>query len=95
MRKVLFNHDGDLLFSCSDDSSVQMFRTSDCLRVGHFKTADACKSIDVSKDSKYLLATMTTHGVTVFNVIDGKILAKIELKELQFSRHVEFALGDK
>ena len=60
VRKVLFNFDGDLLFTCSDDGKVCMYNTFDCTRIGVFNIKESCKDIDVSKDSKYLLTAMTT-----------------------------------
>ena len=62
VRKVLYNYDGDLLFTCSDDGKVAMYNTFDCSRIGVFNIKESCKSIDVSKDSKYLLAAATTLG---------------------------------
>ena len=60
VQKVQFNYDGDLLFTCSDDKSVCMYSTQMLNRVGLFQINDSCKSIDVTKDSKYLFATATT-----------------------------------
>ena len=75
VRKCQFNHDGDLLFTCSDDGNVCMYRTYDCHRMGVFPVKEACKSIDLSKDCKWLLAAGTTKGVYVFSVEKGTLEA--------------------
>jgi WD40 repeat protein len=68
----MYNHDGDLLFTCSDDGKVCMYGTYDCARIGVFSIKEAVKSIDVSRDSKYLVAAATTFGYCIFDVNNGK-----------------------
>jgi hypothetical protein len=60
-----------------------MYNTYDCSRVGVFSINEACKSIDVSKDSKYLLAAATTYGVHIFTTSDGELKAKVEVPGIQ------------
>ena len=95
VRKVLFNQDGDLLFTCSDDGKVCMYNTYDCTRVGVFSVKEAVKSIDVTKDSKYLLVAGTTFGFCIFNALNGEQMVRTELpvQNIQ-AKHVEFAFGD-
>jgi len=71
VRKVMFNFDGDMLFTCSDDGKVCMYNSYDCSRVGVFNVMQAVKSIDVSKDTKYLLASSTTEGFQIFDCMGG------------------------
>lgn len=78
VRQVIHNFDGDLLFSCSDDGKVNMYDTYQCIRAGQFDVASACTSIDVTKNSKYVLAT-SVDGVIVFNVSDGTVAARINV----------------
>ena len=95
VRKVMFNQDGDLLFTCSDDGNVCMYNTFDCTRVGVFNVKEAIKSIDVTKDSKYLLAAGTTFGFCIFNVMNGEQLQKITVPVSGIqAKHIELALGD-
>jgi translation initiation factor 3 subunit I len=94
VRKVLFNAEGDLLFTCSDDATVVMYHTSDCRRLGVFPIGVACKSIDVSKDSKMLLASSTTEGFLLFDTNGGKQLAKVKVPSLRHS-HVSFSFSDQ
>lgn len=72
----MYNYDGDLLFTCSDDGKVCLYDTFSCNRLGVFDIKESCKSIDVSKDSKYLLAAATTVGYCIYNVNDGKEVAR-------------------
>jgi len=83
VRQVLHNFDGDLLFTCSDDSTVNMYDTAQCVRVGIFEVKSACKSIDITMDSKYVLATAVDVGVIIFNVKDGSVAARVEVPGIQ------------
>lgn len=69
--KVQFNYDGDLLFTCSNDKTVCMYDTYMLERKGCFQIKDSCKSIDITKDSKVLLAAATTTGVKMFDITNG------------------------
>ena len=93
VRKVMHNQDGDLLFSCSDDGKVAVYDTYQCVRTGQFDVLSACNSIDVTKDSKYVLATCVD-GVIVFNVADGSIAAKLNVPG-NLKTHVKLSFGDK
>ena len=62
VNQVKHNHDGDLLFTCSDDGTVCMYETFQLVRLGVFQIKEACRSIDITKDSKYLIAGATTVG---------------------------------
>ena len=96
VRKVLYNFDGDLLFTCSDDGNVCMYNTYECARVGVFPVKEAIKSIDVTKDSKYVIAAGTTFGFCIFSTMNGEELVRttIPVKNIQ-TKHVEMALGDQ
>jgi WD40 repeat protein len=79
VRKVMFNQDGDLLFTCSDDGNVCMYNTYDCSRIGVFNVKEAIKSMDVTKDSKYVLAAGTTFGFCIFNTMNGEEIVRTAL----------------
>lgn len=77
-----------------------MYQTSDCLRIGVFPVKESVKSMDLTKDSQYLIATSTTFGVCIFNVMDGKEVKRLRVQGGDKSitcqmKQVEFALGDK
>lgn len=93
VRKVIHNQDGDLLFSCSDDGKVAMYDTYQCIRTGQFDVQSACTSIDVTKNSQYVLAT-SVDGVIIFNVSDGTRAASMTVpgnRKIQ----VRLSFGDK
>jgi len=94
VRQVLHNHDGDLLFSCSDDHTVCMFTTPQCERIGVFDTKEACVSIDITKDSKHLIACPTTIGFQIYCVNDGKLLKTVNVPGLQAEK-VYLSYSDK
>lgn len=79
VRKVMFNYDGDMLFTCSDDGNVCMYNTYDCARVGVFSVKEAVKSCDVSKDTKYVLAGATTFGYCIFDATNGALLSRFQI----------------
>jgi len=58
---VKVNHDGDLLFSASNDKSVCLYYSYTGERIGTFTCPAAVKSIDVSRDSQYLI-TLSSIG---------------------------------
>jgi len=90
----MFNYDGDLLFTCSDDKTVCMYNTHMLERVGLFQINDSCKSIDVTKDSKLLIATATTKGAKLFDCTNGDLLAEIEVPGI-VAKQVQLSLSDK
>ena len=92
VRQVVHNQDGDLLFSCSDDGKVAMYDTFQCVRTGQFDVQSACNSIDVTKDSKYVLATSES-GIIVFNTKDGSKVAEFSIPGYR-KMQVTLAFGD-
>ena len=58
---VKLNHDGDLLFSASNDKLVGMYYSCSGERIGTFGCLSAVKSIDVTRDSSLLL-TLTMNS---------------------------------
>ena len=94
VQKVQFNYDGDLLFTCSDDKTVCMYNTHQLERVGLFQINDSCKSIDVTKDSKYLFATATTKGIKIFDCTNGDLVAEMDIPGI-YVKQVELSFSDK
>lgn len=90
----MHNYDGDLLFSCSDDSTICMYDTKQLVRIGVFNVKEACRSIDLTKDSKYIVASATTYGINVYECLTGKLVARVEVPGM-LSKQVSFAFGDK
>ena len=83
-----------MLFTCSDDASVIAYHTSDCHRLRVFQIGDACKSIDLTKDAKVLVASSTTNGLIFFDVESGKKIGTVKVPSIQ-TKYVEFSFSDK
>jgi len=64
------------------------------VRIGVFHVKEACRSIDVTKDSKKVIACATTLGFHVYDTSDGKIVATVNVPGLQ-CKQVSLAFGDK
>ena len=94
VHKVIHNLEGDLLFSCSDDGTVCMYDTTQLVRIGVFNVKEACRSIDITKDSKWLITAATTVGFHIYDVSNGKIKATVNVPGL-FSKQVSLAFGDQ
>lgn len=92
--KVMYNYDGDRLFTCSDDKTVCMYNTTTLERIGIFQIQDSCKSIDVTKDSKYMFAVATTKGVKIFDTSNGDMVAEIVVPGRKIWQ-VELSYSDK
>jgi hypothetical protein len=71
-----------------------MFNTHQCERIGVFEIKESCKSIAVTKDSKYLIAAPTTKGIYVYSVSDGKLLKTVKV-QCSFTKHVAMSYSDK
>jgi len=71
-----------------------MFNTQQCERIGVFEIKEACRSIDISKDSKLLIASATTIGFHVFRVSDGTLLKTVAVPGLQ-TKQVLLSYSDK
>lgn len=84
---VKYNYEGDLLFSASKEDSkdgktnVCMWLVSNGERVGSFDGhAGAVFSLDVTRDSRFLLTGSADSTARVWEALTGKLLATLELK---------------
>ena len=73
VRMVKFNSDGDLIFTCSDDGFVVVWRAATAEIVGKIKCNSAIKSIDVSSDTKYLITSEVAAGFGVYDPLSVRI----------------------
>lgn len=74
VRVVKFNADGDLLFTCSDDSYVVVWRPSTGEMIGKIKCSSAVKSMDISKNTKYLITAEAGIGYGLYNPLSVNFL---------------------
>jgi len=76
ITQVVFNREGDLLFTASKDQKVTLWRTIDSHRMGVYSATGALRSISVSPDSRFLATAGADEYVHIFDVRTGKILAE-------------------
>ena len=69
VRMVKFNSDGDLLFTCSDDGYVVVWRVATSEMIGRIKCNSAIKCIDISNDSKYLMTAEVAAGFGIYEAL--------------------------
>jgi len=74
ITQVVFNREGDLLFTASKDSKITLWRTVDCYRMGVYSATGALRSISVSPDSRFLATAGADEYVYIFDVKTGDIL---------------------
>ena len=69
VRMVKYNADGDLLFSCSDDASVVVWRSATGQMIGRIKCSSAVKCIDISTNSEYVLTAEVAAGFGLYEAL--------------------------
>ena len=71
-----------------------MYNTYLLERVGVFQIDDSCKCMDITKNSKYLLAAATTLGVKIFDTTNGDKVAEVPINAM-ITKFVELSFSDK
>lgn len=75
LTKVIYNREGDLLFSASKDEKPQLWRTSNGERLGSFNGhSGSIWSLDVTSDSKLLVSGSADSSAKCFDVLTGACL---------------------
>jgi translation initiation factor 3 subunit I len=73
-----------------------MYNTYLLERIGCFQIKDSCKSIDVTKDSKLLLAAATTVGIKIYDTSNGDQKAELKIQgRIVKIKQVELSFSDK
>eukprot|EP00922_Rhytidocystis_sp_ex-Travisia-forbesii_P054613 GHVS01080927.1.p1 GENE.GHVS01080927.1~~GHVS01080927.1.p1 ORF type:complete len:340 (-),score=30.84 GHVS01080927.1:94-1113(-) len=76
---VMFNTDGDLLFTAAKDTRLQVWRSEDCKRIG---TYDCGKGVvwafDVTKDCQRIIAASADQKILIFDVETGTLIDDIK-----------------
>lgn len=94
LTKVLYNADGDLIFSCSKDNIPTCWYSTTGERIGTYDGHNGTVwSLDVSKDSKFLITGGADMTCKLWNVSNGKCLCTFNMSGP--CRVVSFAEGDK
>lgn len=71
-----------------------MYETFQLVRIGVFKVNEACRSIDITKDSKYLIVAATTVGVQMYDIKTGERLVSVKVPGVN-SKQVALSYGEK
>jgi len=91
---VIFNKEGDMLFSCDKDGSLFVWWSDNGERIGTYNGhTGAIYSLDVDRRSKYLLSGSADTSVKLWDVETGKNL-KTYMNDVVV-RCVKFAYGDE
>eukprot|EP00461_Guttulinopsis_vulgaris_P001772 UN01772 len=90
---VTFNRDGDLLFTCSKDGTVQVWRTKDGTRIGSYDCSGAVQSCDPTARSEFLVAASGDGTARVFEIETGKMIA--EYDHASPVRHATWAIANE
>lgn len=64
---IKFNYDGDLFFSGSAESKINLWESFTGERIGSYKTRSAVKSLDVDINTEYLVCCGFDGTLEVFN----------------------------
>jgi len=92
---VVYNRDGDLLFSCDKDGNTFVWRSDNGERLGTYGGPNkrACNSLDVDRDCKNLLSGWADGFIRLWDVESGKKL--YEWNNDIVVRCVKFAHNDR
>ena len=70
-----------------------MYETFQLVRVGVFKVNEAVRSLDFTKDSKYMIAAATTVCLQFYDISNGRRLCEVKVPGVN-SKMVALNYGD-
>lgn len=68
INTVKINYDGDLIFTGSSDSKINIWSSQNGERLGSVKCSAAVRSLDVSEDSNFFYAGLMTGIIEVYKL---------------------------
>lgn len=92
VKKLKFNRDGDMFFTCGDDKLIIAWDI-ECNKLGVYYGQGACKSLAVSYNTEYVAGAFSTEGIEIFNAMTGVSVRKVDFPNLRCN-NIDFNLGD-
>ena len=94
-KMVRYNTDGDMFFTCSDDKLIIAWSNEAAEKLGTYEGTGACKSLDVSRHTEYIVGGYAVEGVSIYEAETGKEIYSFKPYESADKvNYVEFNYGD-
>lgn len=94
VNMVRYNKDGDIFFTCSNDKNIIAWDNESAEKIGVYEGPGACKSLEVSKNTEYVIGAFGMEGVVIYDAPTGESIFQFKPIEGTNSRYVEFSQGD-
>jgi len=95
VKDLMFNKDGDFLFSASNDRYVTLWASETGERIGTYYHNAAVYNMSITLDSKILVTGDSTGGCYFWEVNTGALLKKIAVDVTFSIKSVELSYGDE
>ena len=77
IKKIRFNRDGDMFFTCSDDKRICAW-SKDLTMMGAYDGPGACKSCAISHNTEYIVGCYVTEGFCIFEAPTGTMIHNVK-----------------
>ncbi|GIQ83365.1 hypothetical protein KIPB_004672 [Kipferlia bialata] len=94
ISRVLFNKDGDLIFTTSLDSSVRVWRGDSGEPVCSVTIDSAVSDLAVTADSKYFILSTSDHQVVIYELATGRRVRILEHSDYMI-KGLSLGMGDE
>lgn len=94
IKEIKFNQEDDLLFTSSVDRYITLWGTETKERIGTYFHNAAISSMNISRDSKYLISTDKTGSLYVWDVSNGHKIKTIEFDVSNVLSSIDFGVSD-
>jgi translation initiation factor 3 subunit I len=94
VNMVLYNKDGDMFFSCSNDKLIIAWDNETAEKVGVYEGPSACKSLAISKNTEYVIGSYGMEGIVIYEALTGNKVFNFKPAEGTRSEYIEFSQGD-
>lgn len=94
IKEIKFNSEDDLLFTSSIDRFVTVWGTETKERIGTYLHEAAISSMNISRDSKYLISTDKTGILYVWDVKSGAKVKSLRFDVTEVLSSIDFGVSD-